>query len=212
MEIEELSKKLNSRTPVILGSETFSKYAILLPLLEKDGEIHVLFEVRSRKLRRQPGEVCFPGGRIDPDDRDEEYTAIRETSEELGIREDSITNISPLDYMISPFGTIIYPYAGIIKSPDQIMPNPAEVGEIFTVPLSFLKEVKPEIYQVHFKVEPEKNFPFDLIAGGENYNWQTRKMEEVFYYFEDKVIWGLTARILKHFLEIIYEKPEAEIK
>ncbi len=207
MEIEKLADRLKSRTPIILGSERFAKFAILLPLVEINDEIHVLFEVRSLQLRRQPGEVCFPGGRIDPGDRDEEHTAIRETSEELGISEDSITNISPLDYMIS-FGQIIYPFAGIIKTPSQIVPNPDEVEEVFTVPLAFLKEVKPETYHVNFKVEPEKNFPFDLIVGGENYNWQTRKVEEVFYYFEDKVIWGLTARILKHFLEIVYEDPD----
>ncbi|MBG9589799.1 NUDIX hydrolase [Cytobacillus firmus] len=204
MEIEKLAKRLRNRTPIILGSERFSKFAILLPLVEINNEVHVLFEVRSLKMRRQPGEVCFPGGRIDPEDRDEEHTAIRETSEELGVDEDSITNVSPLDYMIS-FGQIIYPYAGIIQNPDKIVPNPDEVEEVFTVPLSFLKKVKPETYHVNFKVEPEENFPFDLIAGGENYNWQTRRAEEVFYYFQDKVIWGLTARILKHFLEIITE-------
>ncbi|GLB58697.1 NUDIX hydrolase [Cytobacillus sp. NCCP-133] len=202
MEIEKLANRLKNRTPVILGSERFSKFAILLPLVEIEGEIHVLFEVRSHQMRRQPGEVCFPGGRIDSGDRDEKHTAIRETSEELGISEDSIINISPLDYMIS-FGQIIYPYAGIIKTPNEIVPNPAEVEEVFTIPLSFLKEVKPETYHINFKVEPEENFPFDLIVGGENYNWQTRKAEEIFYFFKDKVIWGLTARILKHFLEIV---------
>ena len=196
-------QKLAHRKPGILGSDQFSKYAVLLPLIQKDEEWHVLFEVRSSKLRRQPGEVCFPGGRMDLTDENEQHTAVRETSEELGISGKSIRQITPLDYMISPFGTIIYPFVGLIESEEEIRPNPSEVDRIFTVPLSFLKGYQPEIFQVEFKVMPEKDFPLNQIPGGENYNWQTRKMDECFYFYEDKVIWGLTARILKHFVELI---------
>ncbi|MFC3886027.1 NUDIX hydrolase [Bacillus songklensis] len=206
MKIEKLITKLHNRTPAILGSENFSKYAVLVPLIEKNEDIHVLFEVRALDLRRQPGEICFPGGRIDNTDKDERHTAVRETSEELGIQESSINNVFPLDYMISPFGTIVYPYVGIIEHPEQMKPNPSEVGEVFTIPLSFLKEIEPDEYKINFKVEPEQNFPFDLIVGGENYNWQARTMDEYFYYYDDKVIWGLTARILKHFLEVVHEE------
>lgn len=206
MNIQKLKRKLNNRTPTILGSDKFSKYAVLLPLIQIGEELHLLFEVRSLQLRRQPGEVCFPGGRVDLNDKDECYTAIRETSEELGISEKKIKDISPLDYMISPFGTIIYPFVGFIQSAEEIKPNPGEVEEIFTIPLSYLKEVNPEIFQVRYKVEPEKDFPFNQIVGGENYNWQIRNMEEYFYYYEEKVIWGLTARILNHFIEILYKE------
>jgi peroxisomal coenzyme A diphosphatase NUDT7 len=206
MNIEKWITKLHNRTPSILGSAHFSKYAVLVPLIEKNNEIHVLFEVRALDLRRQPGEICFPGGRIDETDKDEQHTAVRETSEELGVAENSIKHVFPLDYMISPFGIIIYPYVGMIEHPDRMKPNPSEVGEVFTIPLSFLKETNPDEYKINFKVEPEQNFPFDLIAGGENYHWQTRTMDEYFYYYEDKVIWGLTARILKHFLEIVHEE------
>ncbi|MBP2242193.1 8-oxo-dGTP pyrophosphatase MutT (NUDIX family) [Cytobacillus eiseniae] len=203
MQLDEIMKRLHTRKPTILGNENFSKFAILLPLLFVKDELHILFEVRSQQLRRQPGEICFPGGRMDRSDRDEKYTAIRETCEELGISENRITNVYPLDYMISPFGQIIYPFVGFIDSIDEMKPNPDEVDHIFTVPLSFLKMNKPEIFQVHFKAEPEKDFPLNQIPGGEKYNWQARKMDECFYYYEDKVIWGLTARILTHFLEII---------
>lgn len=205
MQIDEILDHLRKRTPVILGSEKFYKYSVLLPLVEKEDGLHILFEVRSLKMRRQPGEICFPGGKADSSDRDEAYTAIRETAEELGIEEGSISHVFPLDYMISPFGTIIYPYAGYINhnSVSSLNPNPLEVEEVFTVPLKKLQELEPKIYKVNFRVEPEKSFPFSSIAGGENYDWQTRAMDEYFYYWDDKVIWGLTARILHHFLEII---------
>jgi coenzyme A diphosphatase NUDT7 len=203
MELEMVLAKMKRHTPSILGSGKFSKYAVMLPLIQKEDGIHVLFEVRSLNLRRQPGEICFPGGRIDALDIDEKAAAIRETVEELGINIEHISAVFPLDFMISPFGMIIYPYAGYINSPEKIVPNPTEVGEIFTVPLTFFIKNKPEIYQINFVLEPEENFPFNLIVGGENYNWQTRGIEEYFYLYEGKAIWGLTARILAHFIEIL---------
>ena len=203
MELEKVLTKLKHHTPKILGSERFSKYAVMLPLLRKEDGIHVLFEVRSLELRRQPGEICFPGGRIESQDLDEKDAAIRETVEELGINKEDISGVYPLDYMISPFGMILYPYVGYINRHDAIRPNPGEVGEIFTVPLSFFVENNPEIYRVHFKAEPEESFPYDLIPGGENYNWQAKGLDEYFYRYGGRVIWGLTARILVHFIEII---------
>jgi coenzyme A diphosphatase NUDT7 len=203
MDTEKLKSFLQNRKPGILGSESYSNYAVLLPIIEKNNELHVLFEVRSLLLRRQPGEICFPGGRVDASDKDEKYTAIRETFEELGIPKEDIHDVFPLDYMVSPFGTIIYPFVGFIQNPEQITPNPDEVAEIFSVPLTYLQETNPEIYQINFKLEPEEEFPYHHIKGGEKYKWQARQMEEHFYYYGDKVIWGLTARILSHFLELV---------
>ncbi|MFK2826787.1 CoA pyrophosphatase [Bacillus sp. B190/17] len=205
MRINQLLEKFQHRTPVILGSEQFTKFAVLLPLIEKEGEIHVLFEVRSHEMRRQPGEVCFPGGKYDPDDEDERFTAIRETSEELGISLSSIHRTFPLDFMLSPFEAMIFPFVGVLSAEEQLKPNPAEVAEVFTVPLNYLLTAVPACHSVRFKVEPEAGFPFDLIIGGEDYNWRPRKREEYFYVYENRIIWGMTARILKHFLDIIKE-------
>lgn len=203
MNLENVQSKLKRHTPSILGSDKFSKYAVMVPLIQKEDGIHVLFEVRSLQLRRQPGEICFPGGRIDSEDPDEKSAAIRETMEELGLKSENLSDVFPLDFMISPFGMMVFPFTAIIKNPEQIQHNPAEVGEIFTVPLTYFIENDPDIYHIHFKVEPEENFPFDLIVGGENYNWRTRVLDEYFYIYEEKAIWGLTARILSHFIEII---------
>lgn len=203
MELEAIMSKLKQHTPSILGSREYSKYAVMVPLIQKDDGIHVLFEVRSLQLRRQPGEICFPGGRIDPEDRDEKAAAIRETMEELGIDERDISEVYPLDFMVSPFGMLIYPFAGFICEQEKIKINPLEVGEVFTVPLEFFMNNKPEIHHVEFKVIPQQNFPYDLVVGGKNYKWRTRGIEEYFYIYEDKVIWGMTARILAHFVELV---------
>lgn len=203
MDVKEMLLKQKNRTPSILGSHEFSKYAVLLPLIEKEDGLHVLFEVRAFHLRRQPGEICFPGGKVDTTDVSVEDTAIRETSEELGIKKSSIADVFPLDFLVTPFGTIIYPFAGVIHDAKNIVPSADEVAEIFTVPLEYLRTVKPEIFKVHHAVQPEADFPYDLIIGGENYNWQKRQVDEYFYRYEGKVIWGLTARILTHFLGLV---------
>jgi coenzyme A diphosphatase NUDT7 len=203
MESKKIMEKIKSRVPSILGSEEFSKFAVLLPLIEKEGELHVLFEVRSYELRSQPGEICFPGGRMDLQDISEKETALRETIEELGISKADISEVFPLDYIVSPFGMMIYSFTGMIDSAADFQPNPPEVDSIFTVPLAYFLETKPKIYRINFDVQPEESFPYDLIVGGENYNWRTRKLDEYFYIYEDKVIWGLTARILNHFVEVV---------
>jgi peroxisomal coenzyme A diphosphatase NUDT7 len=203
MDLSNVFKKMQGHTPNILGHKELNQYAVLLPLVEINNETHVLFEVRSLNLRRQPGEICFPGGRIEQDDADQSQCAIRETSEELGIRESDIENVTPLDYMLNIASTIIYPYVGTIKTFDKIIPNPLEVAEVFTVPLTYFLKTKPEVYKIDIKIVPEKDFPLDLLIGGENYKWQTQQIDEYFYQYNGKVIWGLTAKILVHFLSIL---------
>ncbi|SHG01480.1 NUDIX hydrolase [Ornithinibacillus halophilus] len=205
MKLSDINVKLLGRQASILDHEHYKKSAVLLPLVQKNGETHVLFEVRSMTLRSQPGDICFPGGRKDEDDRTPLHCAIRETTEELGVSKASIENVHPLDYIVSDTGRIIYPFVGTITTPEKIQPNEAEVGEVFTVPLSYLLNNPPETYKVKLQVIPEEDFPFDRIVGGENYNWQVRHINELFYQYDGKVIWGLTAKILRHFLDLMKE-------
>jgi peroxisomal coenzyme A diphosphatase NUDT7 len=205
MDIKSILHYVKSHTPSILGHERFSNYAVLLPLIEKNNEVHILFEIRSKKMRRQPGEICFPGGRIDEQDTSSKDAAIRETTEELNIKSEQIIDVYPLNYLVSPYGMIVYPYVGKILEHESISPNHTEVEQYFTVPLSFFLKTKPSLHLVHARLEPEDGFPLHLIPGGKNYNWRARQIEEMFYQYEDKVIWGLTARILHHFLELISE-------
>ncbi|MBM7552134.1 NUDIX hydrolase [Thalassobacillus pellis] len=200
----DIKKKLKNHTPTVLGSKEFAKFAVLLPLIEHEKEPHVLFEVRSHQMRRQPGEICFPGGRIEGEDTTAKEAALRETKEELGIGEEHLSDAYPLDYLVSPFGMIVYPFAGYLDvTTSNLKPNPMEVSEVFTVPLSFFKKTKPDIHHVNFQASPEENFPFDLIPFGKDYNWRSRSLEEYFYVYGDKVIWGMTARILAHFIDLI---------
>lgn len=194
---------LQQRKPGILGQENAFKSAVLLPLVELDGETCILFEKRAADMKAQPGEICFPGGAIDTSDASPAHTAIRETSEELGVLASNIQLIGPLDIFVSPFGVIVYPYAGYLENPDKIKLNPDEVEETFNVPLGFLLEQQPLEQKLVFTVDFPDNYPFELVPGGKDYPYRKAYMPQQFYIWEDRIIWGLTARILHHFLELI---------
>ena len=82
MDWNKIADQLNNRVPGLMDAS--GRYAVLVPLVERDGEVYVLYEVRAATMRRQPGEVCFPGGHIEGDESPENC-AVRETWEELGI-------------------------------------------------------------------------------------------------------------------------------
>ncbi|WP_243387885.1 NUDIX hydrolase [Bacillus kexueae] len=199
-----LSDQLLNRTPTIMGESEFRHYAIFVPIIKRNREDHLLFEVRSASLRRQPGEICFPGGKVDKTDQNSKGAAIRETIEELNITPEVISTIFPLDYIVSPNQMILHLYAGFLHTPfESIKPNDDEVAEIFSVPLAYFLTNEPNCYHVNLKPEPEESFPFHLIPQGKNYPWQIRGFDELFYLYKDKVIWGLTAKIVHHFIKII---------
>ncbi|HEU5139220.1 MAG TPA: CoA pyrophosphatase [Bacillales bacterium] len=201
-DIDKLSERFRDRERNILGHEKAMHSAVLVPLLRRNNEWHVLFEVRSHDLKRQPGEICFPGGRVEPQDEDDRETAVRETCEELQIPKERLEILGPLDILVQSQNFFIYPYVGIIEEDTTIHPN-EEVEEIFTVPLSWFRENKPELHHLDMKIKPDQDFPFELIPNGKNYNWRGRRMPEYFYIYKEWVIWGLTARILRHFLEFV---------
>lgn len=199
---QELKKRFLNRKGAILGK--YFKAAVLVPLLELGGKSQVLFEFRASHLPVQPGEISFPGGRVN---RGESYrqAAIRETMEELGLEREQIEVFGELDYMISPFNLIIYPFVGWLKNIstlEDIKFSKDEVAEVFTVPLDFLLHQNPEAHSLEIHPHPAKDFPFYLIQNGENYNWRKGQYPVYFYKYNDYIIWGITARILHNFLEI----------
>src|SRR5699024_12413584 len=102
----------------MLNQEAYPRYGMLIRLVHVDSEIQVLFEVRSMKLRSQPGDICFPGGRLDSGDARLKACAIRETEEEIGIHKNQTNHIISLDYIVSET-RIIHPFAGELDSLDR---------------------------------------------------------------------------------------------
>ena len=204
MKINDVLKAFKEREVKHLNQHKGESYAILLPIIEENGKLYILFEMRAKHLNNQPGEICFPGGKVDETDGRPFDAAIRETSEELGINPHQIADVSPLDCTIEYIN--LYPFVGRLLEPQKITPHPDEVDSIFMISLEELLLMKPLEHVIKFIPTFEKDFPFDLIPNGRNYRWSTRKSIQYFYLYEDRVIWGLTAQILHHFLEVVRSK------
>ena len=201
MFIENLKGQLQKPQPLFLGEETAFRSAVLIPLVEEDGEWHVLFEVRALTMRKQPGDISFPGGKIDETDASPLAAALRETHEELGVDPQSIQLMGHLSPFVTSPSFVVYPFIGIIKETEIDNYNRDEVEELFMVPLNWLMTHVPYVHYVSVEPKPLADFPYDKIANGQNYQWRPNMMEEWFYEYGDYTIWGLTARLLKHFIE-----------
>ncbi len=169
--------------------------SVLMPLIEKEDGLHVLFQVRSNDIS-QGGEISFPGGGRDHHERGSE-TAIRETVEELLVKPEQVEVVAPLYRLIGPGGRIIRSYLGVIHDYEDTY-SKSEVARIFTVPLSFFLENKPLISTVEYAPELAEDFPYHLLPGGREYEWHHTKRNVYFYQYENEVIWGMTAEILYH--------------
>jgi coenzyme A diphosphatase NUDT7 len=201
--IEQIQSRISQRTFNLFGFAPLMRAAVMIPLVEKEGKLHVLFEVRAQTLKRQPGEICFPGGKIDETDENEQAAAVRETCEELGLKEENIQVIESLGILIPPYSSSIYSFVGKIHDHEKITPNQDEVDEVFYVPLDFFLEKEPDSHYIHLAVKPEENFPFELIPQGKDYKWRSARLPEFFYQYDGKIIWGLTARILYEFISLV---------
>ena len=202
MNLANLEQTLKARTPGLMDSRR--AYAVLVPLVEHRGELHLLYEVRARTMRRQPGEVCFPGGRREEGETAEEC-ALRETWEELGIPSEQIRLLGRLDFIAHRASFLMQPVLGEVDSgalTPYLRPNPAEVEEYFLVPLSHLLETEPVEYTYELIPAPAENFPYELIGIPRDYRWQHGWENVPVYPWQGRAIWGLTGRITRNLVRI----------
>ncbi|GLC81626.1 NUDIX hydrolase [Lacrimispora brassicae] len=196
-------EQFSNRHPGIIGEEKFRKYAVLIPLIRISGVTYLLFEKRSNQLKRQPGEVCFPGGKLEPGESLEEC-AVRETVEELNVLSQQIEVMGPGDIYLSPFNLMIHPFIGVIKEYQDTFSRD-EVEAIIKVPLDFLYSQEPERFVSKLISEPPEDFPYEWIPGGVKYPWVKGTYDVLFYKYEDWIIWGMTAQIVKSALNLMEE-------
>ena len=200
--MKDIINKFSNYHPYINGYKSMKRASVLIPLVKENDEYFILFELRSKNMRHQPGEISFPGGKIEENETPKE-ACIRETCEEIGINEADINIISPLDVYISHANLIIHPYVGIIKNIKNLNINKSEVDHTFLVPISYLLDYDVTCYTNDVKVIPVDDFPYDKIPNKENYKFAEGQYPVFFYEYKDYVIWGITAKILENFLEFL---------
>ena len=174
---------------IILTDTPLAPAAVILPLYQKDGEYHILFTKRTENLEYHKGQICFPGGARDEEDKSLEDTALRETFEEIGVRPLDVEILGQLDNMGTVSSSfLITPFVGLIPYPCEFVVNRDEIEEVVRVPISALLD--KDNYWEEFQVHQGKNH---LVC---------------FYQYQGKVIWGATARILKQFLDLVFGSDE----
>jgi 8-oxo-dGTP pyrophosphatase MutT (NUDIX family) len=181
--------------------------AVLIPFLIRDGAYHVLYEIRAAKLRSQPGEICFPGGRIEAGEKPIE-TAIREATEELCIDRSQIEIVGALDNTIGPGTVPLFTFIGVLHDYKGTWSR-EEVDRVFTQPLDWILANDPDIYRINLERKMPEDFPYDYVPGGREYRWREQFYSVPFYpqvqtelslfkVPEDQtipVLWGVTARV-----------------
>jgi 8-oxo-dGTP pyrophosphatase MutT (NUDIX family) len=185
---DELERILADRQKKRLSPEGMVIAAVLVPLFVDNGHRYVLLTERSYLVEHHRGEISFPGGKFDPTDPDLKSCALRETDEEVGVDPVHVRVVGELDdfYTVAT-KYLVAPFVGVIPYPYEFRPSAREIAGILTIPLEVFFD--PSIRTEEIRT----------VNG--------QQLEIVSYRWKKHNIWGATARIMKHFTELISEWP-----
>ena len=215
IDLDALRERL-PQNPGIATGERHPQFVVFVPLILVEGEHHMLFEVRAKGIR-QEGEVCFPGGRHEPEsDASVEETALRETEEELGIARAKLRILGRLHSIVTHWGALIHVCAGEVHdiSPAELSLNQGEVERVLSVPFSFFASSQPERYQVRVETQPwfvdeegrtQILFPARELGLPRRYwnAWGAQMRPVYLYRYQGDVIWGITAEVIRDFVAAV---------
>lgn len=174
---------------------------VFIPLIAGPKGYDVLFEVRAHDLDRQPGEVCFPGGHIEPGE-DGAQAAVRETCEELLVEPAQVTLLGSLDPAWRANGALLQVCYGTLSGYRDTW-SEREVDHTFTIPLRWFLEHEPSLYEGRRIPVFGDDFPWDAIPGGRAYPWVILHDRVTFYFGTDPMVWGFTAHAMHRFIDIL---------
>lgn len=182
--LEQLRGILARRPAIEITAPQHRRACVLVPLIRNGAGWSILFTKRSENLAAHSGQISFPGGSVE-DGETLEGAAIREAEEEVGIPPQHVELIGRLDDLVTHSGFLVAPFVGVIHEPVEYVMQESEVVEIFEVPIEALLDVRnPEVRYVPFR---QKEYP------------------AYFYHHGPYEIWGLTGRMLKAFLDLVWQ-------
>jgi 8-oxo-dGTP pyrophosphatase MutT (NUDIX family) len=160
--------------------------AVLIPLVWWQAEWHLVFTRRTNVVEHHKGQVSFPGGGCDPGESTPEQTALREASEEIGLKPQDVRLLGRLNQVLTITHYQVTPVVGVMPWPYELHPETAEVERVFTIPLLWLSRrenwekqpVTPDGIQRQFLVTSYRSY-------------------------DGEVLWGATAGMTHNFLSVL---------
>ena len=143
--------------------------AIAITIERPHAGLQVLLTQRSADLPDHPGQISFPGGRVEAADVSHDAAALREATEEVGLPAENVTVLGHLAEYETVTGFRVTPVVGWVEPPFEVTPDPVEVADVFEVPLAFLLD--PANQQRHFRMLGTMRRDFWAIPYRERYIW-----------------------------------------
>lgn len=188
IERDEIRRIIIGRQRRLLSPEGRQRAAVLVPLYQTEGEFQILLIKRTEHLKTHGGQIAFPGGTWHPEDPNPISTALREAHEEVGIRLQDVDVLGEVDDTATATSNfLITPVVGVIPFPYPFQINAEEIADLLSLPLEILRD--PEAFR-------EETWEKE---GGMVRVWVRREGPHI--------IWGATARILRHVGEILFGAP-----
>ncbi|MDO1582303.1 CoA pyrophosphatase [Rhizobium oryzicola] len=175
---------LNPGIVAHVAGQTLKDAAVLVPVVDDADGAKVILTQRTATLRKHSGQIAFPGGAVDPEDQSVEQAALREAEEEIGLDRTFVEPVARLPDYFAATGFRITPVLAVVQRGFTLTPNPAEVADVFEVPLSFL-------------MDPENH-----LRGSREWEGKLRHFYQMPY--RERNIWGITAGILRTLYERLY--------
>ncbi|MBF7731193.1 CoA pyrophosphatase [Pseudomonas sp. N040] len=183
--LDEMFRRIQAYSPQALEVDPrFPEAAVLVPITRSESPELVL-TLRASGLSTHGGEVAFPGGRRDPEDRDLIHTALREAEEEIGLAAGLVEVVGPLTPLVSRHGIKVTPYVGFVPDYMDYRPNDGEIAAVFNVPLAFFCDDPREMTH--------------------RIDYQGRSWYVPSYRYGDFKIWGLTAIMVVELVNLLFD-------
>lgn len=154
---------------------------VLVPIIQSPGGLRVILTKRSSALKHHPGQIAFPGGKVDDTDASPTDAALRESFEEIGLLQDNVNVLGLLPTHETVTNFRVTPVIGQVKNEFTTIPEPGEVDEVFSVPLDHLTNI------ANFQIQSRL--------------WHGQARRYYVVPFGPYYIWGATARILRRLAE-----------
>lgn len=183
--LDNVIQRIQNYSPRAVALPQDAREAAVLMPLTRSAHPELVLTLRARNLSTHGGEVAFPGGRRDPEDRNLIYTALHEAHEEVGLAPSLVEVVGPLSQVVSRHGVKVTPYVGFVPAELEYRANADEIDSIFSVPLEFFASDPREI-----------THRIDYLGR----TWYVPS-----YHFAGYKIWGLTAVMVVELVNLVYD-------